>query len=298
MISVPEGEIAVLDFGDPERPVDVIFSNGNGFNALCHRQALTPLADRMRIIAADQRGHGLTRLPVHPEGRRDWWDLSRDLIALMQGLRLDRPVVLAGHSMGGTISLMTAQTVGDRVGAAVAFDPVIGPAPVDPDNLPPRLQAIVTGALRRRTAFDSRAAAFAAYKGRGIFATWPDEVLADYLEDGFRDTAAGVELTCSPAWEVSNYLAQAHDGRRILLTAALPTHVLKAGIVSTCQVAIDEPAVRANPFLRIEAIEGATHCLPMERPDLVQQALMAAVGGSGSSSDRAKAPALGRRGPG
>ncbi len=235
MISVPEGEIAVLDFGDPARPVDVIFSNGNGFNAMCHRQALAPLASRMRIIVADQRGHGRTRLPVHPEGRRDWWDLSRDLIALMEGLRLDRPVILAGHSMGGTTSLMAAQTAEDRVGAVVAFDPVMWHGPLDPDNLPPRLQDIVTGTLRRRATFDSRTAAFAAYKGRGIFATWPDAVLTDYLEDGFRETDGGVELTCSPAWEASNYVAQAHDGRGILLAAALPVHVLKAGIMSTCQ---------------------------------------------------------------
>jgi pimeloyl-ACP methyl ester carboxylesterase len=279
MISVPEGEVAVLDFGDPGRPVDVIFSNGNGFNAMCHRQALAPLASRMRIIAVDQRGHGRTRLPVHPEGRRDWWDLSHDLTTLMKALRLDHPVVLAGHSMGGTVSLMTAQTVGDQVKAVVAFDPVMGSKPLDPDDLPPRLREIVIGTLRRRTRFANRAAAFAAYKGRGTFATWPDAVLTDYLEDGFRDTDDGVELTCSPSWEASNYVAQAHDGRSILLAAALPTHVLKAGIMSTCHVDADEPAVRANPCLRVETIEGATHCLPMERPAVVQRALTEAVSG-------------------
>jgi pimeloyl-ACP methyl ester carboxylesterase len=277
MIAVPDGEVAVLDFGDPGRPVDIIFSIGNGFNALCHRQALAPLADRMRIIAVDQRGHGLTRLPIHPEGRRDWRDLSRDLAVLMEALRLDRPVILAGHSMGGTISLMTAETLGGAVKSVIAIDPVLGSRPEKPEAFPPHLQNLIAGTLRRRTTYDSRAAAFAAYKGRGVFATWPDEVLSDYIEDGMRDTADGVTLTCSPAWEASNYAAQGQDGRAILLAAALPVQVLKAQIASTCNVSVEEAA--ANPNLRIDLVEGATHCLPMERPDLVQQAVLDAVAG-------------------
>jgi pimeloyl-ACP methyl ester carboxylesterase len=281
MIAVPGGEIAVLDFGDANRPVDVIFSNGNGFNALCHRQALAPLGARMRIIAADQRGHGHTRMPVHPEGRTSWWDLAPDLVALMDGLALDRPVVLAGHSMGGTISLMAAQTVGARARAVVAFDPVLNSRPQTPADFTDHLKGLIAGTLRRRRVFDSRDQVMASYKGRGVFATWPDEVLADYVTDGFRDAAQGVELACSPEWEASNYAAQAQDGRGLLIAAALPVQVFKAGIQSTCNVEADDPAVVANPRLRMETVEGATHCLPMERPDVVQRALIAAVEGVG-----------------
>jgi pimeloyl-ACP methyl ester carboxylesterase len=277
MITVPEGEIAVLDFGDPARPVDVIFSCGNGFNAMCHRQALAPLGDRMRIIAADQRGHGRTRLPVHPEGRTTWWDLEPDLTALMDALKLEAPVVLAGHSMGGTISLMAAQKAGDRARSVVAFDPVLNNGPHKAEDFGPHLKGLIAGTLRRRRLFDSRDQALASYRGRGVFATWPDAVLMDYATDGLLDIPGGVELACTPEWEASNYAAQGQDGRALLVGAALPVHILKAGIHSSCGVEADEPAVLANPNIRIDTIGGATHSLPMERPDLVQTALIEAV---------------------
>ncbi len=35
------GEMAVLDFGDPNRPVDLIFSHANGFNAATYRSLLS-----------------------------------------------------------------------------------------------------------------------------------------------------------------------------------------------------------------------------------------------------------------
>ena len=277
MIAVPEGEIAVLDFGDPGRPIDVIFSIGAGFNALSYRQGLEPLANQMRILAVDQRGHGRTRLPVHPEGRTTWWDLAPDLIALVDALKLDRPVILAGHSMGSVISLMATETLGDRVRSVVAFDPVLNDGARRPEEFPPSLHDLIRATLRRRSRFDSREQAFASYKGRGAFANWPDEALTDYLTDGLRDAPSGVELACSPEWEASNYAAQDQDGRSLLLAAKRPVLVLKAGVNSACTVEPDDPAVKARPNLRIEVVEGATHNLPMERPDKVQSALIQAM---------------------
>ena len=75
------GEMAVLDFGDPARPVDLIFAHANGFNAYAYRSLLQPLSGALRIWAPDLRGHGQTRLPARPEGRRCWKDHRDDLIA-------------------------------------------------------------------------------------------------------------------------------------------------------------------------------------------------------------------------
>ena len=48
------GEMAVLDFGPAERPVDVVFSHANGFNGRTYRSILQPLAGEMRILALDR----------------------------------------------------------------------------------------------------------------------------------------------------------------------------------------------------------------------------------------------------
>src|SRR5665213_1397480 len=66
------GEMAYLDFGPAERPVDVVFSHANGFNARTYRTILEPLAGEMRILAIDLRGHGATTLPTVIEGRDGW----------------------------------------------------------------------------------------------------------------------------------------------------------------------------------------------------------------------------------
>lgn len=40
------GEMSVLDFGDPKRPVDLIFVHANGFNAATYRSLLAPCRRR------------------------------------------------------------------------------------------------------------------------------------------------------------------------------------------------------------------------------------------------------------
>src|ERR1700761_597697 len=107
MIRLPDGEMAALDFGDEARPVDVVFLHATGFNALTYRSILAPLAPSLRILAVDQRGHGLSRLPADPERLFSWKIFRDDLTALLATLD-GPPPVLAGHSMGGTVSLLAA----------------------------------------------------------------------------------------------------------------------------------------------------------------------------------------------
>jgi len=101
------GEMAVLDFGDRERPVDLVFVHANGFNARTYRTLLQPLSSALRIWAPDLRGHGATRLPAEPDGHRSWKDHRDDLIGLLEAIG-GPPVALAGHSIGGTSGLLAA----------------------------------------------------------------------------------------------------------------------------------------------------------------------------------------------
>jgi pimeloyl-ACP methyl ester carboxylesterase len=200
------GQAAVLDAGPQDRPVDIVFLHANGFNASTYRTVLSPLADTLRVVAVDQRGHGLSRLAADPvDSRRSWKDLRDDLIALLEALGGPAPVV-AGHSMGGTVSILAAAARPDLVRSLMLFDPVVLPKSMRPMTWLPILAArrfraspMAVGALRRRADFPDRAAVLAAYRGRGAFKTWPDAVLADYVATGFRDTPEGVTLSCAPA---------------------------------------------------------------------------------------------------
>ena len=279
-----EGEMAALDFGDARRPVDIVFLHANGFNARTYRTLLRPLAKDLRILAPDLRGHGRTQLPLKAEGRRSWRDLRDDVTALLESLD-GPPVTLAGHSMGGTVALLAAAKASQRVRDLALFDPVmLGPIGVAMAHMPfantmaAKRAPIAVAAARRRSVFESRAAAFKAYKGRGAFKTWPDAVLKDYVADGFVDRLDGtVELACPPDWEAVNYTTHAHDPYAALRRFEGKVRILRGSRGSTCRVRDVAGFQRRYPGATIEKIEGG-HFFPMEKPLVVRAALRAAAG--------------------
>ncbi|WP_242912399.1 alpha/beta fold hydrolase [Brevundimonas pishanensis] len=267
-----EGDMAVLDFGPGHRPVDMVFAHANGFNAMTYRQLLLPLAKQFRIWAPDLRGHGRSNLPPQTMGRRNWHDHRDDLISLIEAT--DSPsLLLGGHSIGGTSSLLAAAQVPDRVKGLLLLDPVIWPKPTVAAFQLPVLDrvvaqsSIVKSTLRRRSVFETRDQAFASWKGRGAFKGWPDEVLRDYLADGLLETADGVKLACSPQWEASNYSSQAHNPWRALRQYRGPVRILRAEHGSLCGTI--RPS--AGRDLKISTVEGGGHLFPMTHPDAVRR---------------------------
>ena len=271
------GAMAALEFGRDDRPVDIIFSHANGYNAGAYRTVLQPLADELRILALDLRGHGASTLPTVVEGRDGWLEFRDDLLALLAAA-CAAPVVLAGHSMGGTSSLLAAAAEPARVRALALFDPVIVPLEAQADEEAMRSSPLAAGARRRRATFPSRQAAFDAYRGRGGFRTWSDAQLADYVEAGFRETPQGeVTLTCRPEWEASNFSTHNYDGLAAFRESLCPIRILRAEEGSTCRIDGYEAELTAGGRITVETVPGTTHFLPLERPQLVRETLRAAV---------------------
>ena len=267
------GEMAVLDFGPPDRPVDLVFSHANGFNARAYRSLLAPLARDLRILAPDLRGHGASTLAAETEGWSGWQGFAADIIALLE-VATDGPLALAGHSLGATASLLAAGARPQRVRALLLVEPVLfdtAKAGAMAD------QSLVQGALRRRDVFQSRAQALAAYRGRGAFAGWSEAQLADYVAAAFRDTDDGrVRLACRPEWEARTYAIHTYDLGRDLGAVRCPTRIFAGEREST--VSAGARARAAGLGMGVEVVAGTDHFLPMQRPDLVRAALRAAAG--------------------
>jgi pimeloyl-ACP methyl ester carboxylesterase len=284
MIQLADGEMAALEFGDAGRPVDAVFLHANGFNALTYRSVLGPLSLSLRLLAVDMRGHGASRLPANPRGRKSWRDLRDDLLALLQEVA-DGPVVLAGHSMGGTVALLAAAERPAAVRSLALFDPVVPSRWSALSAKAPWLFASLWGraaatrnARDRRAVFDSFTSAFKAYCGQGRFRSWPEIMLADYIAAGFREHPDGeVELVCAPAWEASNLAARANDPWSALRRLRLPTQIFRAEHGSACRLKAGAPALRRNPDIRLSVVAGAGPSLPMERPDVVRDAILDAA---------------------
>jgi pimeloyl-ACP methyl ester carboxylesterase len=255
------------------------FAHANGFNALTYRTLLAPLSAQFHLIASDLRGHGMTTLPALPGMAKGWRIYRDDLIRFLDMLP-QRPLILAGHSMGATASVMAAALRPGLVRGLVLMEPVFMPAlfalagrVLMAAGVVPRGYDLVQKAARRREFFPSIDAAFEAYRGRGIFKLWPDAQLRDYLNGGMLPTDDGqVHLACVPRWEAEDFretpLFVPHLASQIVCPVTI-LHGDQPG--STCrdsQVAIFQ---RRKPGTRAVKVLGASHFLPMEMPDLVRE---------------------------
>ena len=268
-LPLPEGEVSCLQW-EGTGPF-LHFAHATGFNAETYRGLLTPLADRLAIAACDQRGHGFSTLPA-AEPPTGWTIYRDDLVRILE--RLDKgPAILAGHSMGGTVSLMAAALRPELVRGLVLVEPVMVPLLAkfllyfvrsSQPNLADR------AALRRDT-FPSFDAALAAYTGRGAFKSWPNATIADYLRGGLiadPDTHA-MRLACKPSWEAATFRAAPFGKARLARRVSCPITVLYGTIASTCRDSEVEVFKRAGA--RTVKVDGASHFLPMEHPDRVRE---------------------------
>jgi pimeloyl-ACP methyl ester carboxylesterase len=260
-------------------PPDVIWLHANGFNAGTYRSTLATLSPRLKVLAIDQRGHGGTPQDAPTAAKRDALDMRDDLLALLDVVASEHRVILAGHSLGGCVSLLAAAEAPGRVRALALFDPVIlardlAERALTGDWPPISESPLVLKARSRRREFASRREVFESYRGRSIFKTWPEAALRDYIAAGFRDLPSGdVGLTCAPEWESANFAAHGHDIWGAMGRIEAPVRIWRAEEGSTCAIANAAEFPRPAGQVRVETVAGATHFLPIERPELVRDAL-------------------------
>ena len=254
------------------------FAHANGFNGEVYRTLLAPMAARFQIFASDMRGHGFTTLRTAPGMTKGWSVHGADLHDFLGGVHAG-PLVLAGHSMGAIASLMVAARHPERVRALVLVEPVLVPSAtafvlarlVRASGVRPRVPDIAERASRRREIFASFDEALFAYRGRGAFETWPEQVLRDYLLGGLAPTGNGTEmrLACSPWWEAENFRSSPLGVARLAKLVRCPLTIVvgENGTASDREVAV---ILRLHARTRLVRVPGASHFLPMERPDIVR----------------------------
>lgn len=278
------GRMAGIALGVETANPDIVFLHATGFNARTYRALLAPLAERFHVWALDARGHGLSTLPAGVFGYTSWRRHRDDLIAVLEK-HCTAPVTLAGHSMGATVSLLAAGKRTDLVSGLALIEPVIlTTARYAFAELPlaPLLQRytapLARGAAGRRNKFSDRASAVAAFTGRGVFRTFPPEMVADYVADGLvEDGRGGFRLACRPIFEAATYCAQRHDPWAALRKVTDPMVLLRAEKHSTIGEAAAHRVAAIKPDTRIATVEGAGHMLPMERPDRARAAIESAA---------------------
>lgn len=113
-----------VDWGNPEAPPLLLVHGGRD-----HARNWDWVALRLRteyhIVAPDLRGHGDSQWAVG--GSYSVADYTLDLAQLIEALQLP-PLLLIGHSLGGSVALHYAATYPERVNKVVAIEG-LGPPP-------------------------------------------------------------------------------------------------------------------------------------------------------------------------
>lgn len=273
-ITTSSGPVSALAAGTGPR---LHLAHATGMNAQLYARLLAPLADEFAVLASDARGHGFTGLPADPDALTSWDQFADDLIRLIDQIDSGQRWLLAGHSMGAAVSLLAAAARPERVAGLVLVDPAMLPFDVAAQV---RAGAVIPNpmadqAARRRGRFHGRAEARAAYHGRGVFRSWSDADLEAYLDGGLVETADGAALACTPAYESATFRAVSPRIEPALGAIACPFILLAGEQGSTVRDA-ELAAIAAHPrCLRAQRIAGTSHFLPLERPDLVRDAVRA-----------------------
>ncbi len=260
-----------------ERRGTVHFAHATGFNAETYRELLAALDPSLDVYAMDARGHGLSEATADPKKLRSWAPYRKDLEAFVE--TLGRPTVLAGHSMGATVSLELAAARPDLVQGLVLIDPVIVPPShipllvlARPLGLTERLIPISQAAARRRMEFPSKEAAVENYVGKGPFRTWPREWIEAYVDGGTVPTENGaIRLSCDRLWESKSFAKASINPYRAIKKLRCPiTLIAREHDGPPFTRASRDAFMKCQPDTRLLILQEASHFMTMEHPEIAQ----------------------------
>ena len=251
----------------PRVPTDLPilhFVHANSYPSATYRQLFKHLGAHYAVQALPMHAHD-PRYPV----QNGWHHLMQELL---DGLiaRYDRPVILAGHSMGGMLALMVARARPDLVRCVVLLDsPVVAgwramllcwakAAGAGRRIGPARFSA------RRRNVWPDAEAAFAHYAAKPLFSVWPEAVLRDYLAIGLVPHPHGVTLRFTRETETDVYSTLPHHLGRLVAHFPVPVGFIGGERSVECRQA-GLGATRRLVGRHFTLLPGG-HLFPMESP--------------------------------
>ena len=275
-VGAPDGvQVAAHELGGDGHPL--VLAHAAGFHGLVFAPLAAGLGAAFRCVSLDERGHGDSPLPAGVA--LDWQGLAADVLAVVDGLGLDRPFGF-GHSSGGTAVLLAELARPGTFRGIYCFEPIlIPPGDTGGEGLGSKLAA---QARRRRASFPSRDAALAHYSSRPPFASFTPAALRAYVEHGFESDGSEARLKCRPEVEAAVYeTATAHDALDHLGDVSCPVTVACGALTPGCSGGRPFAFEDRMPSGRGEVVAGVGHFGPMERPDVVGDSVREAFAGRG-----------------
>lgn len=129
-VAAPDGvNLAVYEWGTPDAP-EVLFLHGFCSSALAWaKQRRADLGAAARMVAYDMRGHGSSDKPLEPVYYKEPARWAEEVRAVMEGLALERPVVVAWGFGGVALGHYLNAHGAARLGGVVFVDAITRIAP-------------------------------------------------------------------------------------------------------------------------------------------------------------------------
>lgn len=258
-------------FGGDGPPLHLAVANG--FPPQTYAPLMNPLTDRFRVVCLPPRALWPGEKP--PAKRVNWRDgLAADLIDGLKAHDL-RDVIAVGHSFGGIATLLAAIAMPERFKAVILLDPTILPRQTMWMIRFGRLFGFSDGsglaarAEKRRDHFENVEEAYAYFKGKRLFADWPDDALRGYVDSLIPHPDGGVTLAWPRDWE-AYYFRTLYAGT----WGALPSLENKMPLMlirgKTSDTLTEESAAeirRILPSMTYAEVSGHGHLFPQSAPD-------------------------------
>jgi long-chain acyl-CoA synthetase len=231
----PAVNLSVIDAGPRDADQVLFFVQGAGGHALQWVNQIRHFSRRYRCIAPDLRGHGRSDQP------RDGYtvgQVTRDLIAVLQGLDVQAPVVLLAHSAGGLLGLNFADHYPEQLTKLVLVNTAAN-LPLSRLmrlglRIPSVLMVLIRPLLQRRGRFNA-----------------PPHIFKKFVE-----SSVG-------SWQ----------GWDLLPNITTPTLVIAGQRDWYVRPAMSRRTAYEMPRARLEIVRAAGHQSPLERPAAVNRAI-------------------------
>lgn len=227
----------------------IVFSHGLLMDHAMFAPQIKALRDHYRVIAWDERGHGLTNDAGAPFS---YYDSADDLVGLLDHLGVAQ-AVFAGMSQGGYLSLRAALRHPQRVRALILIDTQARPEAAE--TLPMYEQMI---------------------------GTWVAQGLSDEMAGTIEHIILGAGYARAAAWkekwkaqrptnlaQIFHTLASRDDISGELGRIAVPALVIHGDADAAIPLAHAQEMARALPQARLEVIAGAGHASNLTHPEQV-----------------------------
>ena len=182
-IKTDRGDFSVCFWKGPANAPILHWAHANGFNGQTYNRLLRKLTRDFNVYAWDAPGYGMTEKGDFYNKVNPVLGNSYDLEALIIELnkKHKRKILLGGHSIGGSLSLMVSKYIEEKISGLILADPVVinyhyqyltkylGPFGYDSSTL-----KLTKQALKKRDRWDSFETVLNSYTGRGIFSTWEE----------------------------------------------------------------------------------------------------------------------------